>query len=164
MLNHSNKSTPVDSEDLVSIIKQTFDSGGIFRLLVTGGSMFPFIKHMRDSVILTHPSKRKLKRGEIVFIEREPNILVLHRVFKMKPDGFIMNGDAQLWDEFVPFSQVFAVVSKIERKGRLISCDNKLYRFISELWMLLRPFRGFIFKCAGLILTVYRKTTSLLRH
>jgi hypothetical protein len=162
MYNKEGSSISLEGPELVPLIKQTFESGGEFKLLVTGNSMFPFIKHMRDSVFLTHPSNRALKRGEIVFIERETKKLVLHRVFKMKSNGFIMNGDAQLWDEFVPLEQVIAVVSKIERKSRVISCDNKTYQFLSELWMLLRPIRGLGFKSAGLLIKIWKKGMSVL--
>lgn len=144
-------------DELFHVIESVINTESSFKLLVTGNSMFPFLKHMRDSVVLVHPSSRKIRRGEIVFIQREAKQLVLHRVFKMKPDGFMMNGDAQNWDEFVPFEQVVAVVSKIERKGRLISCDSRGYRFLSGLWMLLRPFRGLLFKVIGVLAAIRRK-------
>ena len=84
--------------------------------------------HLRDSVILKNASGHKLKRGDILIRRREP-IACASPYCKMKPDGFIMNGDAQTWTEFVLFEQVVAVAHAIERKGRLISCNNRLYRF-----------------------------------
>lgn len=157
MDDRTNKTLSIENQELIILVKQTLDSGGEFKLLVTGGSMFPFIKHLRDSVILTSPSARTLRRGEIVLVARETKQLVLHRIVKMKQDGFIMNGDAQLWDEFVPFGQVVAVVQAIERKGRLISCDSRLYRFLSGMWMLLRPFRGLLFKVMRILAAISRK-------
>lgn len=157
MNDHHAEAISIESRDLIPLVRQALNDGGQFKLLVTGGSMFPFIKHLRDSVFLVHPSSRKTRRGDIVLIERETKQLVLHRIIKMKPDGFIMNGDAQNWDEFVPFEQVVAVVSKIERKGRLISCDSRGYRFLSGLWMLLRPFRGLLLKMIGILAAIRRK-------
>lgn len=137
-------SLSVKGQELVPLIKQTLETGGEFKLLVTGTSMFPFMKHMRDSVILTHPSNRPVMRGEIVLIQRDSNTLVLHRVVKMVAGGFIMNGDAQLWDEHIPLYQVIAIASKLERNGRKISCDNNVYRFFSTAWILLRPIRRYL--------------------
>lgn len=161
MGNHHDGVLSIESRELIPLVRQALDGGGQFKLLVTGESMFPFLKHMRDSVILVHPSTRYQKRGAIVLIERETKQLVLHRIHKTKSDGFVMNGDAQIWTEFVTYSQVIAVVSKIERNNRLISCDNRLYRFLSGIWMLLRPFRGVLFKCAGLWLRIYRKVLKI---
>jgi hypothetical protein len=147
----------VSADELVPLIDSVINAGSPFKLTVTGGSMFPFLKDRRDSVLLISATDHVLKRGDIVLICRKGNCYILHRALKLLPDGFIMNGDAQIWTEFVSYSQVFAVVSKIERKGRLISCDNRFYRFLSELWMLLRPFRGFIFKVRRLLARIYRK-------
>lgn len=154
------ESKSIDSQELISLIKQTLESDGEFKLLVTGNSMLPFMKHMRDSVILTHPSKRKLKRGEIVFVERESKKIVLHRVIQLRPNGFIMKGDSQIWVEFVQFDQIIAVVSKIIRKGKVISCDNLLYRFLSALWMLLQSILGLFVRGAGLLKMIYKAVMS----
>ena len=155
--NHA-EALSIKSQELIPLIRRVLESGGQFKLLVTGYSMSPFLIHLRDSVILKNASGHKLKRGDIVLIRRrESDSNVLHRIVKMKPDGFIMNGDAQTWTEFVLFEQVVAVAHAIERKGRLISCDNRLYRFLSGLWMLLRPFRGLLFKIRRILAVIYRK-------
>ncbi|NLT15817.1 MAG: peptidase S24 [Clostridiales bacterium] len=158
MIDQHIETLSIKSQELTPLLAQVLEGGGQFKLLVTGDSMSPFLGHLRDSVILKEASGHKLKRGDIVLIRRrESDRYVLHRIIKMKPDGFIMNGDAQNWDEFVPFEQVVAVVSKIERKGRLISCDSRGYRFLSWLWMLLRPFRGLLFKVIGVLAVIRRK-------
>jgi hypothetical protein len=120
--------------------------------------MSPFLRHLRDSVILTSAAGLTPQRGDIVLIRRrKSDSYVLHRVIILKPDGFIMNGDAQTWTEFVPFEQVIAVVCAIERKGRLISCENRLYRFLSGLWISLRPIRRLLFKIRRILAIIYRK-------
>lgn len=154
----------IPGQQLFPAVEDILEDGTQFKLVVTGNSMRPFLKHKRDSVTLTSITNHTIKRGDIVLIRRHSDTYVLHRVQKLQSDGFIMNGDAQTWDEFVPFIQVIAIVSRIERKGRLISCDNRTYRILSEVWMLLRPVRGLLFRSVGLLLRIYRKVTSGLKH
>ena len=77
-MNYRDDALSIDNQELVTLIKNVFDSDGQFKLLVTGNSMLPFIRHLRDSVILVHPSKRIPKHKDIVLIKRTSNQLVLH--------------------------------------------------------------------------------------
>lgn len=156
----NNDLVSIPGKQLFPTVREILFNGTSFKLVVTGNSMLPFLKHTRDSVILTGITGYTIKRGDIVLVRRDNGIYVLHRALKILPDGFIMNGDAQTWDEFVPYEQVFARANRIERKGKLISCDHKLYCFCSEIWMLLRPFRGFLLKSVGLLLRIYRRAAS----
>ena len=91
-----------EGKEIVPIMEEIINSGGQCKLRVTGYSMTPILKHLRDSVILTSPRIRKIKKGEIVFIQRKTGEYVLHRVLKIIDDEtFIMNGDAQQWVEVV---------------------------------------------------------------
>ena len=114
--------------------------------------MTPILKHLRDSVILTSPKTRAIKKGEIVFIQRSTGQYVLHRVLKIIDDEtFVMNGDAQQWTEIVKNKQVIGVCSKIIRKDKEISCDNLLYKLIIKVWQLFMPLRHIIFKINSLL-------------
>ena len=62
-----------------------------------------------------------------------------------------MNGDAQIWTEFVEFDQVIGIVSQINRNSKNINCNNLFYKFIVNIWMILRPLRKIIFKVYGII-------------
>jgi hypothetical protein len=148
----------IPGSELVPIIKQTLESGSDFRLLVTGSSMRPFLKNEKDSVLLTAVSNVGIKKGEIVFIQRESGAYVLHRVIKLLPnDQFIMNGDAQTWTERVAADRVFACVKTIYRKERAIGHKNPLYVLLTHVWILLRPHRPKIFR-------MYARLLKLIRH
>ena len=69
-----------NGKDIVPIKEEIIENGGSCKLRVTGYSMTPILKHLRDSVILTSPTMRKIKKGEIVFIQRKTGEYVLHRV------------------------------------------------------------------------------------
>lgn len=132
----------VTGADLVPIIKEVIKAGGEFKLLVSGNSMAPVLRHERDFVYLKDIKNHSLNKGDIVFIKRDTGEYILHRIFKInKNKTFIMNGDAQGWTEIVRNDQVIAYAKKIERKGKEISCDNNIYKIIVALWMKLRPYR-----------------------
>ena len=48
-------------KDIVPIMEEIIKSGGNCKLRVTGYSMTPILKHLRDSVVLTSPTIRKIK-------------------------------------------------------------------------------------------------------
>ena len=147
------KSVSIPGKELVPIIKHTLKSGSDFKLLVTGNSMFPFLKHNRDSVLLTAVPNVGIKKGVIVFIQRENGEYVLHRVVKvLKNNTFLMNGDSQTWTEPVCNNQVFACVRALYRKGRIIRHSNLLYSLLVRIWILLRPYRPKVFKLIRLFM------------
>ena len=147
-----------DGKEIVPIMEEIIKNGGKCKLRVTGYSMTPILKHLRDSVILTSPKERSIKKGEIVFIQRKNGQYVLHRVYKiMDEETFIMNGDAQQWVEIVKNNQVIGVCSSIVRNNKQISCDNLVYKIIIKLWQFFMPIRHYIFKINAKIKTTIGK-------
>lgn len=142
----SSSNNLLETDKVVDIMKNIIATGGECKLVVTGNSMFPTLKHKRDSVILVSPNKRCIKKGEIVFIQRETGEYILHRVYKTYEDYFIMNGDNQEWCENVKFNSVIAVAKKIVRKNKEISCDNLIYKFYVYIWMMLKNHRKQIYR------------------
>ncbi|MBU7007240.1 S26 family signal peptidase [Phosphitispora fastidiosa] len=107
-----------------------------------GLSMYPLLAGGRDEVIIAAVSGRHLKRGDIVLYQRKDGTHVLHRIHHINDAAYYMLGDAQTWIEGpVREEEVLAVVTEIIRKEKSILCSNSGYRFISELWLLLRPIR-----------------------
>ena len=146
-----------EGKEIVPIMEEIINSGGQCKLRVTGYSMTPILKHLRDSVILTSPRIRKIKKGEIVFIQRKTGEYVLHRVLKIIDDEtFIMNGDAQQWVEVVKNNQVIGVCCKIVRDNKEISCDNLIYKCVIKIWQLFMPIRHIIFKMNATIKKLYK--------
>ncbi len=141
----------LSKENLVPLIKETLSSGSPFILTVTGYSMRPTLKSTGDKVELVSTEKRPVKKGEIVFFERENEDCVLHRVIKIQGDMLTMNGDAQVWTETVDVSRVIGVVSRFNRNGKWIDCDSPMYRFYSKFWMILKPLRRVINKVKRLL-------------
>ena len=151
------KNTSYSEKDLVPIMEEVIQSGGSCKLKVTGYSMTPTLRHLKDSVVLVSPEKRQPKKNEIVFIKRDTGKHVLHRIRKIIDDqSFIMNGDAQQWTEVVRFNQVIGVVDSFYRGDKEVSCDNIKYKTYVKLWVLCNPIRPLIFKFRNLVRKVIK--------
>lgn len=138
--------------ELVPIIKETLNSSLPFVLSVTGNSMRPTLRSSGDKVELVSKEKRAVKKGELVFFERENGTCILHRVRKLSGETLTINGDAQAWTEKASMSQVIGVANSLHRKGKWISCDSFLYRVYSKIIV-----HTLFFK------RVYAKVRSILR-
>lgn len=125
-------------------IKTILQNGQSCRLVVTGNSMLPFLRHEKDAVILV-PYQGESRHGDILFYSRAPQVCVLHRVQKVCSDGaLLMCGDAQSQLEPIKSQQIIASVSHIERNGRLINCRRFSLRTAVWLWQVLRPIRPYL--------------------
>ena len=151
------KNTSYSEKDLVPIMEEVIQSGGSCKLKVTGYSMTPTLRQLKDSVVLVSPEKRQPKKNEIVFIKRDTGKHVLHRIRKIIDDqSFIMNGDAQQWTEVVRFNLVIGVVDSFYRGDKEVSCDNIKYKTYVKLWVLCKPIRPLIFRFRNLVRKVIK--------
>ena len=119
--------------------------GAAFPLIVTGSSMFPFLKENRDTVVLQKTDR--MKQGQIVFFRRKSGEFILHRIRKIYPNGLLLiNGDAQAWCEVIHREQVLAIVKSIKRDKRYIDPDSFLSVILRCLWFPTRPIRPSILR------------------
>ena len=136
----------LDTDAYVSALRDLVNEGKECRLLISGSSMAPFLVHERDSIIFSKP-QRELQRGDMVFYQRETGQFVMHRILHVKPEGLYIVGDAQTEIEGpVNPSQVFAVVTKAQRKGKWIGPGDFWWWFFRTVWLRLVPARKIILK------------------
>ena len=136
----------LDTDAYVSALRDLVNEGKECRLLISGSSMAPFLVHERDSIIFSKP-QRELQRGDMVFYQRETGQFVMHRILHVKPDGLYIVGDAQTEIEGpVNPKQVFAVVTKAQRKGKWIGPGDFWWWFFRTVWLRLVPVRKIILK------------------
>lgn len=140
--------------NIASVMCELFKMGKEVRLAVTGGSMYPFLREGQDSVTLANAQSYAPRVGDIVLIRRDNGQYVLHRVVKVshllsdlraKEEAFYLLGDAQTRIEG-PLSKkcILAVVTSVCRNGKIININSVLWRFLSFVWILLRPMRAII--------------------
>ena len=136
----------VDTDVYVSMLRDLVNEGKECRLLISGSSMAPFLVHERDSILFSKPD-RELRRGDMVFYQRDNGQFVMHRILHVKPEGLYIIGDAQTEVEGpVRPEQVFALVTKVNRKGKWIGPGNFWWWFFSTVWLRLFPIRRLILK------------------
>ena len=136
----------VDTDVYVSMLRDLVNEGKECRLLISGSSMAPFLVHERDSIIFSKPD-RELRRGDMVFYQRDNGQFVMHRILHVRPEGLYIIGDAQTEVEGpVRPEQVFALVTKVNRKGKWIGPGNFWWWFFSTVWLRLFPVRRLILK------------------
>ena len=151
----SNENIKVMSDEYFTFVIEILKQGQIARLNVVGTSMNPFISTHKDSVDLIAAGFSDIHRSDIVLYQRRNGQYVLHRVFKKTDNQFYMLGDAQSFIEGPLYpNQVIAKAIAINKKkasflnksNSTIACDSLRWRVVSQIWLLLRPFRRGIMK------------------
>ena len=141
----------VDTFEYVSMLKELTEAGQEVRMLISGNSMSPFLIHQRDSIIFKKPD-RPLKAGDMVFFQRVTGQYVMHRIIKVKPEGYYIVGDAQQAIEGpVKREQIFAIITKVERKDKWIGPGDFWWEFFRGPWLWLLPLRPYIKKVYGIL-------------
>lgn len=122
-------------------VEQLLLEGKTVQLQPQGYSMYPMFVPGRDWAII-RPVTGKLRRGDVVLYRRKGGILVLHRIYKVKPEGLYLIGDNQTEIEG-PLQPVWVrgVLADFIHKEKCISVKNPVYRLLAEVWLLARPIR-----------------------
>ncbi len=143
----------LNSEQFSEMMHREFASGRGISLVVTGTSMEPLLRHLRDKVVLVKPENGyKPRKGDVVLFHRADGKYVMHRIVGCVGEHeYIINGDAQSWTERIRGDQIDAVAAVFVRKGRRFSRENNLYRLYILIWDFSRPFRMYIFKTVDAI-------------
>ena len=112
---------------------------------VTGNSMWPFICHGRDQVIVSACDSNQLCIGDIILFQTLSGKYILHRITALRPDAFETTGDGNCYrDGWFPRNCVRARVVKIIRKKKKIDCNSLLWKTVFFLWRKLFPFRRYL--------------------
>lgn len=131
----------VDTREYLDVLRGLTEEGKEVSLLISGSSMAPFLIHGRDSVYFRKPD-RELKKGDIVFFQRESGRYVMHRICRVKKDGYYLVGDGQTEVEGpIRKEQIFGLIYCVKRKGRKIQPGDFWWEFFAHVWLLFRPIR-----------------------
>ena len=134
----------VDTKEYVSMLRELTESGKEVSMLIAGSSMSPFLIHERDSICFKKPD-RKLRRGDMVFYQRTSGQYVMHRIYKVSSEGYYIVGDAQQDIEGpVKREQIFALITKVRRKGKWIAPGDFWWEFFEHVWIRMVPVRRLI--------------------
>lgn len=135
------RSKMIPTDEWMPIYLERLGEGQKIKIGPFGFSMYPLLVGNRDSLIL-HKVDRPLKRGDICLYRRTDGIYVTHTIHHTDEKGVYFVGESQKEIEGpLKNEQVLAIAESFIRRGKEYSCDNMVYRFFHELWMVLRPFR-----------------------
>ena len=134
----------VDTKEYVSMLRELTESGKEVSMLIAGNSMSPFLIHERDSICFKKPD-RTLRRGDMVFYQRTSGQYVMHRIYKVSAEGYYIVGDAQQDIEGpVKREQIFALITRVRRKGKWIAPGDFWWEFFEHVWIRMVPVRRLI--------------------
>lgn len=139
----------VDTQSYISMLRELVEQGHKVSLLISGNSMLPFLIHNRDTIYFQKP-ERPLRVGDMVFYQRLDGDYIMHRICCITDEGLFTVGDAQQLIEG-PLSpeQVFARVTMVRRKGKIVKPGSFWWEFFEHIWIRLIPLRHRIMKLYG---------------
>lgn len=135
----------------IPMLKELVEEGKEVSMMISGSSMNPFLIHQRDYILMKKPQEL-LKSGDMVFFQRKDGAYVMHRIHHMDQEGKLyIIGDAQTKMEGpIDQEQVFAIVTKVQRKGKWITSGNFWWEFFEHIWLHLIPFRRILMRLYSL--------------
>lgn len=147
----------VDTREYVSVLKELVENGKEVSMLIAGSSMSPFLGHERDYIYFKKPD-RPIKRGDMVFYQRKTGQYIMHRVWKVDNDQYYMVGDAQMEIEGpLERDQIFAVITKVKRKGKWIGPGDFWWEFFEKVWIRVVPLRRVFVSAYGILYKIKKE-------
>lgn len=151
----------LDAREYITTLRELIEEGREVSLIVTGSSMSPFLIHERDSVYLRKPD-HELRKGDMVFFERDDGHFVLHRILRVNGDGtYDIIGDNQaVVEEGVRRDQIFAYVFKVKRNGKMIEPGSFWWEFFAGPWTKIIPARRMVSRLYSILTRKKRERES----
>ena len=122
--------------------------------------MTPFLVHSRDTVYLSKVT-RPLKKGDMILYRRDNGAYILHRIYRVTPDGYWLVGDAQiLIEKGVRPDQVLALVTAVRRREKLLQPGSFWWDFFEKVWIRVIPLRPGIVAAYSALTGAFRKAET----
>ena len=140
-------------------VESELQKNGVFASVTSGVSMRPLFRTNRDMVILKKP-ERDLRKYDVVLYRVKSGKYVLHRIIRIDGNTLVIRGDNTYSLEYVDKSEVLAVLTEFNRKGKRISVENKGYLFYAKVWNFIYPARFVLKKALSLAKRVCKKLSK----
>ena len=136
----------IPNEDFFKLVEAEINDGQDVRFRIKGTSMQPFLRHLRDEVVLQKCHSADLKPLDIVLF-RYHDQYILHRICKIEHDTLIIQGDGiYASQEICKKSDVIGRVTYLIRRGKPLPANNRHYLLLVRLWHRLRFMRRFFIR------------------
>jgi hypothetical protein len=140
----------------VTDYKTQIEKNGVIAFVPGGNSMWPMLKHRKQSVIVQKKDGR-LKKFDVGFYQRDNGAFVLHRVMQVVDGGYVMCGDSQFTLEKVKEENVFGIMTGFYEGETLVEVTDKKYIKKVQSYYKNKTLRKIRLKCFYFILRVKNK-------
>ncbi len=117
----------LQNDDVINTLK----NGEIIISHFSGTSMYPLLKSGKDRVVIA-PVDRALKKNDVPLYKVDNGKLVLHRIIRVKADGYVIRGDNLYRNEYnVTNEKIVGLLKGVYKGDKLYNCNTdfryKLY-------------------------------------
>lgn len=145
----------IPPEELFPLMFSILEEKNQAAFTVTGMSMWPFLCHGRDKVIVEKCDVDKIQKGDVVLFQTHVGNYMMHRVTKVTKEEFETTGDGNCFrDGFFPKKNIRAKIVKMIRKDKTMDCSSLCWRTVFRFWMICFPIRRYL-------LMILRKVAKL---
>lgn len=114
-------------------VEEVLQRTGKYVATPVGTSMYPMLRSRTDTALIV-PVTRALKRGDVILYRRPSGQLVLHRICRTTPNGYVLGGDNLPHREHgVQPSWVIGVMEGLYRGERYIPVTSFGYRMYRQM-------------------------------
>ena len=114
-------------------IEESLRENGRHWQTTVGDSMQPMLKD-RKNIVEIVPVTGRLKRYDLPLYRRPDGKYVLHRILKVRGEGYVTCGDNRYCRETVPREWVVGVMSGYYKNEKFISAKSLKYRIYVHIW------------------------------
>ena len=105
------------------------------RIRAKGNSMLPFIRDIKDEIILEKPNGQSFQKGRLLLVRLTDERYVLHRVKKIDDTRILLHGDGNLDAfEISTTKDVIAEATTVLRNGKTIERGSFRWNLYHYLW------------------------------
>lgn len=131
---------------MISNVEEVLKSTGVAISGFSGTSMMPMLRQGKDKVVIS-TLDRPLKIYDVPLYKSGDNKYILHRIIKVKPDGYVIRGDNLYNNEYnVTEKDIIGVLTGFYRGEKYIDPNSKGYKFYVLYVRFSYPLRWLLFK------------------
>lgn len=141
-------------------LEEVLARDGVIIHHISGVSMLPLLRQGIDTVVIEKKGD-SLKPNDVVFYKRDSGKFVLHRLLKIKKNGYVIRGDNCYENEYdIKDRHIIGVLKEIYRGDKHIDCKKSksylayvyIWRYTYYLRILLKPVHRILAKIKRFIL------------
>lgn len=123
-------------ENITTDYRTILENDGVLAQIPVGFSMFPMLRQKKDTVVIEKLTASPTE-NDVVFYQRDNGKYVLHRIIKVKENGYIIRGDNCFFNEYdVEDRHIIGILKGFYRGEKYIDCKSnfgyKLYVFFNR--------------------------------